>query len=283
MNDLKSVYESIGKRAEKNISIAEDDYIGDNGLIYCHKCNTPKQCRVKNPFTHEMEIRPCTCKCRQEELKAEDEELKRQQFKRKIKEYRRLGFPDEELTSCTFANDDLSNEKLTTAMRNYVDKFAEFRKQGKGLILYGDVGTGKTFAAACVANALIDKGYPCLVTNFARIANTVQGTFDKQDYYDDLNRFALIVIDDLSAERKTEFMQEIVYNVIDSRYRAGKPLIITTNLTSKELKNPADITNQRTFSRILEICHPIKVEGCDKRKEKLKAEFNSMNEALGLC
>ena len=282
MNEIKGIFDNIAKHSEQNISIEQGDYIGEDGLLYCHKCNTPKQCRVENPFTHKMDIMRCICKCRQEELKAEDEEIKRQAFLRKVREYRCLGFPDDELRNCTFANDDLSNEKLSNAMKNYVEHFSEFKKQGKGLILYGSVGTGKTFAAACVANALIDKGYPCLVTNFARIANTVQGTFEKQDYYDSLNRFALLVIDDLSAERKTEYMQEIIYNVIDSRYRAGLPIIITTNLTSKELKNPADITNQRTFSRILEICHPIKIEGNDRRKEKLKAEFNSMNDMLGL-
>ena len=282
MNEVATALENLVMRSEQNIPIEQGDYIGDDGLIYCHKCNTPKQCRVENPFTHNIDIRRCICKCRKEELKAEDEEMKRQEFQRKIREYRRIGFPDDELRNCTFANDDLSNEKLTNAMKNYVDNFSEFKKQGKGLILYGEIDVGKTFAAACVANALIDKGYPCLVTNFARIANTVQGTFEKQDYYDSLSRFALLVIDDLSTERKTEYMQEIVFNVIDDRYRAGLPIIITTNLTSEELKHPADITYQRTFSRILEICHPIKVEGKHRRREKLKAEFNTMNDMLGL-
>lgn len=282
MNEIATAFENVVKRSEQNIPIEQGDYIGNDGLIYCHKCNTPKQCRVENPFTHNIDIRRCICKCRQEEIKAEEAEQKRQEFLRTVREYRRIGFPDDELRNCTFANDDLSNEKLTNAMKNYVDNFNEFKQQGKGLLFYGEVDTGKTFAAACVANALIDKGYPCLVTNFARIANTIQGTFEKQDYYDSLNRFALLVIDDLSAERKTDYMQEIIYNVIDNRYRAGLPLIITTNLTSKELKHPADVVNQRIFSRVLEICHPIKVEGKHRRREKLKAEFNSMNDKLGL-
>lgn len=183
----------------------------------------------------------------------------------------------------TFDNADGSNERIMTAARNYVANFKEFRKSGKGLLLFGTVGTGKTYAAACIANALIDKGYPVLMTNFARIANTVSGMWEgKQEYYDSLNRFPLLILDDLATERKTEYMQEIVFNVIDARYRAGLPLIVTTNLTSEELKHPSDISYQRTFSRLLEMCIPVKVEGKDKRLEKLKADIQPMKELLGL-
>jgi DNA replication protein DnaC len=145
------------------------------------------------------------------------------------------------------------------------------------------VGTGKTFAAACVANALIDKGYPALMTNFTRISNTVGGMFEgKQQYYDSLNRFPLLALDDLSAERKTEYMQEIVFNVVDSRYRAKLPLIVTTNLTWQELVNPKDVSYQRIFSRLLEMCVPVKFEGADKRLESVKGSLAGARELLGL-
>lgn len=94
---------------------------------------------------------------------------------------------------------------------------------------------GKTYAACEVANALIDKGYPVLVTNFARITNTIQGMYEgKQDYIDSLNEFQLLVIDDLGAERESAYMQEMVYNIIDSRYRAGLPMIYTTNISIEQ-------------------------------------------------
>ena len=159
----------------------------------------------------------------------------------------------------------------------------EFRAKGKGLLLFGNVGTGKTFYAACIANALIDRGIPCLVTNFARIANTVQGFFEgRQEYYDSLNRFPLLLIDDLAAERKTEYMQEIVFNVIDSRYRAGLPLIVTTNLTREEMQHPADITYQRIFSRLFEMCTPIEIYGKDRRCVALQNEIAGDKRLLGL-
>jgi DNA replication protein DnaC len=97
-----------------------------------------------------------------------------------------------------------------------------------------------------------------------------------------LSRFQLLTIDDLGVERGTDTMNEMVYAIIDSRYRSGLPLIVTTNTTSAELKNPTDIHKARIYSRLLEMCIPIEVTGCDRRKEKLKSDFSEFKELLGL-
>lgn len=279
--DLSGFMDGIEKKAALSIRAEQGDYVGEDGLLYCGKCNTRKQTRInvlgieKTPF--------CLCKCEAEKRDREEEERKRIEFERRVTEHRRIGFPESDMQYWTFENADGSNEKIINAAKNYVANFGEFRENGKGLLLFGTVGTGKTYIAACIANALIDKGCPVLMTNFARIANTVSGMFEgKQAYYDSLNRFPLLILDDLSAERKTEYMQEIVFNVIDSRYRANLPLIVTTNLTSEELKHPSDISYQRTFSRLLEMCLPVNVEGKDKRLEKLKADIQPMKKLLGL-
>jgi DNA replication protein DnaC len=279
--DIAYYIDQLEKKAAERIKAEEGDYIGDDGLLVCGKCNTPKQTRInvlgkeKTPY--------CLCKCMVEKREREEAERKRVEFEKRVKEYRRMGFPESEMQYWNFGCADGSNEQIMKAAQNYVSHFDEFRKNGKGLLLFGTVGTGKTFVAACIANALIDKGYPVLMTNFARIANTVSGMWEgKQEYYDSLNRFPLLILDDLAAERKTEYMSEIVFNVIDARYRAGLPLIVTTNLTSEELKHPSDISYQRTFSRLLEMCLPVKVEGKDKRLEKLKADIQPMKDLLGL-
>jgi DNA replication protein DnaC len=104
----------------------------------------------------------------------------------------------------------------------------------------------------------------------------------KQEYLDSLNNYPLLVLDDLSTERQTEYMLEIVYNVIDARYRAKLPLIITTNLTREELMNPADIRYKRIFSRLFEMCTPIEVEGHDRRHAALKNDIAATKQLLGL-
>ena len=279
--NLADTIDGIIEQGKLSIKANEGDYIGEDGLLYCGNCHTKKQTEV-NIFGAVR--RPmCLCKCMTEKRDAEEAAMKREEFERRTKEYRKTGFPESDMQNWTFENDDMANERITKAMRNYVDNFAELKKHGKGLLLYGSIGKGKTYAACEVANALIDKGYPVLVTNFARLTNTIQGKFEgKQEYIDSLNQFQLLVIDDLGAERKSEYMQEIVYNIIDSRYRAGLPFIITTNMTIEEIKTPTDIGNARIYDRIIERCFPIEVNGKNRRRKKVIAEYDEMKKLLGL-
>lgn len=281
MNGVEAAISGIIEKARETNNIVEGDYIGADNLYYCGKCHTAKQCAVE--FAGIEKVVPCICRCKAEEIEREEEQRQQRAFFERVQRYRRMGFPESDMADWTFANDDRKNPKMSDAMMNYVKQFDEFRAKGKGLLLFGNVGTGKTFFASCIANALIDRGIPCLVTNFARIANTVQGLFEgRQEYYDSLNRFTLLLIDDLAAERKTEYMQEIVFNVIDARYRAGLPLIVTTNLTRQELTHPADITYQRTFSRLFEMCTPIEIDGKDRRVVALKNDIEEDKRLLGL-
>lgn len=279
--DLTNIIDGIFERAEKANAKQDGDYVGDDGLVYCGKCNTPKQCKVVL-FDKERTVY-CLCKCATEKREAEKREQQRIEKMQYIQRLRQTGFPDRELQGWTFEKDDNSNSKISQVARNYVKNFDEMLKRGKGLLLFGSVGTGKTFIAACIANALIDKGHACMMTNFARLVNTIGGMYEgKQEYIDSLNDFDLLIIDDLASERDTEYMGEIVQNIIDSRYRAGLPLIITTNLTSEELKRPVEMRKQRIYSRLFEMCVPVEVVGEDRRRKKLVEEFGELGNLLGL-
>lgn len=279
--DLDGVMNSIEQVAANNIRKNDGDYLNENGLLMCGKCHTPKQVEVE--VFGKKRTPMCLCKCEKEKRDAEEAERKRIEFMQTVQCLRSMGFPDSEMKRWTFEKDDGTNEKISTVARNYVENFREMLKEGKGLLFFGTVGTGKTFISACIANALIDKGYSCLVTNFARLINTVSGMYEgKQEYLDSLDKFALLVIDDLASERDTEFMSETVQNIIDARYRAGKPLIVTTNLTAEELKHPAEIRKQRIYSRLFEMCIPIEVVGMDRRRTKLREDKKKFDKLLGL-
>lgn len=279
--DNIQAFDYIARTFREAHPLKAEDFTDGEGFVCCGNCKDRKEMMI-TVLGAQRKV-PRLCRCERAELEAAQEKAKENERKRMIERNRKIAFPDTEMANLTFSSDDHSNPKLTGIAKRYCDNFDKMLHEGKGLLLFGEVGTGKTFIAACIANTLIEWGYKCLVTNFARLVNTIQSLRDdRQEYIDSLNEYHLLVIDDLAAERDTEYMQEIVTNIIDARYRSKRPLIITTNLTAAELKNPAEVRKQRIYSRLLEMCIPINVEGKDRRKEKLKSDYNQYKDMLGL-
>lgn len=253
------------------------DYVGEDGLVYCGKCHTRRQKKIE--LLGEMWTVPVMCQCMIEAEKAE----KAQSRAKRIAKERSLSLMEEADAECTFTNDDRKNPVLSDAVRRYADNFYEMRQKNIGLLLHGPVGTGKTFYAACIANELLEKEVSVKMTNFTRIINDMQSTFDgRQEYLDSLNRNNLLIIDDLGVERESEYMQEQVYNIIDARYRAGRPLIVTTNISLEEIKNPKNVQRKRIYDRVLELCHPVKVDGTSRRRRAVIDHYAERNRLLGI-
>ena len=265
----------------------EGDYIGDEGLRYCGICHQPKEC-----WTDFMGIRrkmPVVCQCEKDRLAAEEAEKARVQFAKKVERLRADCFArNDDGTStipadATFAHDIRRDVRVSDAMRRYVDKWDEMQAQNIGLLNCGEVGTGKSFYAACIANALIDKGIAVKMTTFERISNELFGlSTGRQAYLDKLASYPLLILDDLGAERSSEYMRGLVFSVIDARYQSGKPLIVTTNVDLSEIKEPSDLKYKRIYDRVLEMCHPVKFTGPSYRRETLRKNFANRAKLLGL-
>lgn len=265
-----------------NIKHADGDYEGENGLLYCGKCNSPKQCEIR---LNGRVLRPyCLCECEAKAVKLQEDSEKAENLKEEIERTRKSGFPDPELMQWTFAIDDRANEKASDISLRYCTHFLSMKEKGKGVLFLGNCGTGKTFLAACIANELINQGFSVLMTNFSRLVNIIFGLKEgKQNYIDSLNSYDLLIIDDLGVERQSEYVAEIVQNIVDSRYRAGLPLIITTNLTPKDFSaDSSDIAKSRLYSRISEMCLPVVVSGADRRKKNSAACDSELKKLLGL-
>lgn len=256
----------------------ENEYIGSDGLIHCKKCNGKLETIIKSDV-YNMRVR-CICDCD----RAKREEFAKRERQNELDRIRSVCFHETNMKDWNFEHDDRSNPKISDAMMRYAENFKEYKAEGKGLLLYGTVGTGKTFYSACISNYLIDQGYRVLMTNFARLTNILQGKqySDKQEYIDNLNRYSLLVIDDLGAERKSEYMQEQVFNIIDARYRSGLPMIITTNLTLSELFETKDLGYSRIYDRITERCIPVEIAGESRRRRAVAESFKHDREKLGL-
>jgi DNA replication protein len=152
-----------------------------------------------------------------------------------------------------------------------------------GLLFWGLPGNGKTFAAACIANALCEKWLDVRMTTLAAVLGKLPALSaqEKNDYLDSLKACDLLILDDFGMERRTDYVQEQVFSLIDGRYLARKPLIVTTNLCLQELKQPADMTERRVFDRILEICVPVCFDGPSLRQEKAKDTVARYKELTG--
>jgi len=276
--------EALGKimaESQKSTLQSPEDYRVD-GLLYCGKCRTPRQIRFEAVgIIHEPYV-PCQCEIEQERKIKEDQQALERLLK--IAEIRRKCFIDQKLSEWTFANDNHKGDPaVMNSVYQYALNFAEMRQAGKGLLLYGTQGVGKSYAAACAANHVIDNGYTCVMTNFPRIINIVSGMFQgKQEYIDDLCRNDLLIIDDLSAERSTEYADEIVMNVIDTRCTFGLPLIVTTNLTAMQMKNEENTNKKRIYSRLYEMTIPLEYTGEDRRKSTLRDSYQKYKELLQL-
>lgn len=278
-NNFVKLLENIASRTP--VEVQEGDYKGVNGLLYCGKCKTAKQAEIE---VNGVKLTPyCLCRCQSEKYEKEKAEEKARALKEQIERNRRAGFPEAHMQQWTFERDDRANAKISDICQRYVENFPKMKAKGKGLMFLGGFGTGKTFLAACIANALLDEGFSVLMTNFTRLVNTLFGMREgKQEYIDSLNKYSLLIIDDLGVERQSEYVAEIVQNIIDSRYRAGLPLIITSNLSPKDFTETHDIAKSRLYSRISEMCLPLVVNGVDRRKANSAARDSELAELLGL-
>lgn len=275
---MSEMYRAMVDAISASVQKPESEYMGADGFLHCAVCKAPTQTRIVVEALGINKVVRCVCDCIVKQQAEEEMRKRREELDRK----RRICFAETSMSGWTFENDDRKNEKLSDAMQKYAENFAKYRREGKGLLLHGTVGTGKTYFAACIANRLIDSGYDVLMTNFARLTNQVQSASDKQKVIDDLNDYALIVVDDLGAERTSEYMQEMVFNIIDSRYRAGLPIIITTNLPMEEIKKPQDRNRARIYDRILQRCFPVEVSGASRRRQEVKDTYLDMKSELGL-
>lgn len=259
--------------AAKNEAKREQgDYVKD-GLLYCGHCETPKQCRIR--FNSSERIVGCQCACARRKWEADkkaDEERERAIY---IKHLRANGIQDRGLTNCRFET-ATPTEDLAKC-RRYVDHWEEMQVSNSGLLLWGNTGNGKSYGAACIVNELIDRGVPAMITSFPRILNA---GWDKQEIAEQMRHYRLLVIDDLGAERSSEAALETVYMVIDERYKAKRPLIVTTNLTLKELCSPRNMDYQRIYDRILEMCVPVEFKGDNARRKTANAKFARARELL---
>ena len=271
--------EPIIQAANAAAALVPGDYEQD-GLRFCGKCHTPKQSR-QNLFGKDL-IVGCMCACAQENYAREEAARKKREEADRIMRLRSAGISSQTFRDASFAADDGKNPKPMDTLRRYAERWEAMQRENIGLLLYGDVGTGKSYGAACIANRLIEQSIPVCMINLSTVLNSLGGyqSDEKNTYMADLMRYPLLILDDFGMERQTDYALEQVFNVIDARYRSGKPLIVTTNLSLTELNAPRSLEHKRIYDRIREMCQPVNFGSSGRRVERADKKMRLAAELL---
>ncbi|MPM68967.1 hypothetical protein SDC9_115904 [bioreactor metagenome] len=231
------------------------------------------------------------CKCAKEDSKREEERIKlflqnekEKHHQLRVENLRRNGISDPKFKDFTFDLDDPKHPDISNKCRLYVEEWDKMRDNNIGIIFFGPVGTGKTFYAGCIANALIEKLVPVLVTSFSAVISSLQALSfgeDKNEVFKRLQEPDVLILDDCGIERSTEYILEQMFLIVDARYRSNKPLIVTTNLTPAELTTDK-LEYARIYDRILENSLQIQVKGASRRLDIAARKQDEFNKLLGL-
>ena len=221
------------------------------------------------------------CACDRKAYEEEQKYFKDKEHRELVSRNTSICFDESRMEEWTFENADMSDAVMHKA-KNYVDNWEKMQRNHIGCLFWGPVGTGKSYAAGCIANNLLKREVTVKMTNFNTIIDDIFPLADKTEYINALASYQLLIIDDFGVERNSEYALGIIFSVIDRRIRSGRPLIITTNLPLKEIKNETMLDKRRIYDRILEMCTPMYVGGTSKREviasmkmEKAKTLLNT--------
>ena len=226
----------------------------------------------------------CKCKVTAYKKRKQEEENRQKQY-----DLRRIisnSLMDTEFKQMIFENwnDKFANPKMLFLAKKYAEKFKMAKDKNIGLIIYGTPGGGKTYACGCIANHLLSQGVPVICVGITQLLQRIQQTFNSYgkegaaEILKGINKAELLIIDDLGTEQESEWSKSMVYQIIDSRCRNGKPLIVTTNIPLKEIEIRYD---KRTYDRLInKMCTPYENKWGSIREKLGENKTNALKELL---
>lgn len=263
--------------------------LADTSCSCCPVCGEPTQTILTESGANTMNMfggkhnagevieRDCLCK----RTEKEREWMRRESEKTKMlrmEMLRKKGISDELHRSMTFENDAGYNPKVRKVAMAYVSNWPDMLAENTGLLFTGGVGTGKTFYAACIVNALIDIGVFAVMTSLSKVIRLPFDGFD--NVLGELASADLVVFDDVGAERDTSFAWERAFDTVDARVKARKPIIVTTNLSPAELSAAGNIREQRIYDRIQGACVPVLVDGASIRTKERERKADLLRKIM---
>ena len=155
-------------------------------------------------------------------------------------------------------------------VRAFVHRIEENLDRGRGMWFHGDVGTGKTSLAMLLSLSAERAGRSVAVYSVPRLLAQIKSTYEDgsggsyAELFAHLCRVDLLHLDDLGAEKKTDWVLEQLYSIVNERWQDEKSIVVTSNL--RDLDALREQVGPRTVSRLVEICgDPVPIMGADLR------------------
>ncbi|HZE05994.1 MAG TPA: ATP-binding protein [Solirubrobacteraceae bacterium] len=163
--------------------------------------------------------------------------------------------------------------KVVRATRRFTDRIDEHLDAGRGLWFMGRVGTGKTTLAMLVSKAALEAGRTVAIYSLPRLLNEIRDTHRAErshvDLLDRLTAVDLLHVDDVGAERTTDWVLEELYSIVNARYEEQRSMVITTNILDREAL--CEQISERSVSRLTEMCDELPLDGDDRRMDRYSA------------
>jgi DNA replication protein DnaC len=245
---------------------------------YCKFCGAElEQLKWGNDYYFSF-YKSCECP---EALKAKVEEERKNAEKERQEKINYLYSKSEmskRARNCKFEDYQLNmfNSDAFRTCMNYVENFDKIKNKARnGLFIVGDCGVGKSHIAFATANALIENGNRVICTSvidlLADLRCNFQASTTEISTLNKYNLCSLLILDDLGKEKPTEWALQTIYSIIDNRYNALKPVIVTTNYTASDLIKRFTVGNDSQTAnaivdRLYEMCQYLPIKGESFRK-----------------
>lgn len=251
---------------------------------FCEHCGNEVKAIPVEVFGKTRWVQP-VCKCEQDIKKAEVNRLVKAKEENEVRMLFSISNIGEKYLNASFENFLMrqGSENAFKVAKHYAEHFDEFDYES--IMLWGDVGNGKTHLAASVHNHLTAQGKVVVFVSMPELLSKIKATFNRnnneseQQIMKALVICDLLIIDDLGAEKTSDWVQETVFEIFDARCRRERPILATSNLNPKQL--PEQI-GKRACDRLVEMSQPIENKATSYRREIAKGRMSKFDAILNM-